>query len=85
MNIDTREANKALHRTKRQLETIQDIKHKLLGVTRFSEMEMGHGYHQIALAEDSRHMATFQTHEGLHRFKVLFLGACPTTELFHQH
>ena len=83
MNIDMREANKALHRTKRHVETIQEIRHKLQRATRFSEMDMGHGYHQIGLAEDSRYIGTFQTHEGLHRFKVLFFGASPATELFH--
>ena len=41
MNIDMREANKALHRTKRHVETIQEIRHKLHGATRFSEMDMG--------------------------------------------
>ena len=41
MNIDMREANKALHRTKRHIETIQEIRHKLQGATRFSEMDMG--------------------------------------------
>ena len=46
-------------------------------------MDMGHRYHQIALAEDSRHIRTFQTHEGLHMLKVLFFGASPATELFH--
>ena len=42
MNIYMREANKALHRTKRHVETIQEIRHKLQGATRFSEMDMGH-------------------------------------------
>ena len=44
---------------------------------------MSHGYHQISLAEESRAISTFQTHEGLHRFKVLFFGASPATDLFH--
>jgi hypothetical protein len=83
MNIDMREPNKALKRTKRHVETIQEMRHKLKGATRFSEMDMGHGFHQIALAEDSRSMGTFQTHEGLHRFKVLFFGPSPAPDLFH--
>ena len=83
MNIEMRETNKAIHRTKRHVATIQEIRHKLQGATRFSEMGMGHGYHQIGLAEDSRYIGRFQTHEGLHRFKVLFFGASPVTELFH--
>ena len=47
-------------------------------------MDMGHGYHQISLAEESRSISTFQTHEGLHRFIVLFFGASPATDLFHE-
>ena len=44
---------------------------------------MSHGYHQISLAEESKAISTFQTHEGVHRFKVFFIGASPTTDLFH--
>jgi hypothetical protein len=84
MNIDMREANKALNRTKRHVPTITEIRHKLKGATRFSEMDMGHGYHQIGLEKESRSISTFQTHEGLHRFKVLFFGASPATDLFHE-
>ena len=46
-------------------------------------MDMSHGYHQINLAEESRAILTFQTHEGLHKFKVLFFGVSPATNLFH--
>ena len=74
MNIDMREGNKALHRIKRHVETIQEIRHKLQGATRFSEMDMGHGYHQIGLAEDSRYIGTFQTHEGYTDSKSCSLG-----------
>ena len=83
MNVDMREPNKALRHTKRHVQTIQEIRHQLKDATRFSEMDMSHGYHQIALSEDSRSIATFQTHEGLHRFKVLFFGPSPSTDLFH--
>ena len=84
MNIDMREPNKALRRTKTHIPTIAEIRHKLNGATRFSEMDMSHGYHQIALAEDSRAISTFRTHEGLHRFKVLFFGAKPASDIFHE-
>ena len=83
MNIDMRQPNKALLRTPRHIETVQEIRHKLQGATRFSELDLGHGYHQIPLAEESRYLSTFQTHEGLHRFKVLFFGASPASDLFH--
>ena len=45
---------------------------------------MTHGFHQIKLAEDSRAISTFRTHEGLHRFKVLFFGPSPVSDLFHE-
>ena len=83
MNVDMREANKALHHTPRHVETIQEIRHKLKGAKYFAELDMSHGYHQVSLAEESRHISTFRTHEGLHRFKVLFFGAKPATDLFH--
>ena len=44
-------------------------------------MGMGHGYHQIGLAEDSRYIGTLQTHEGIHRFKVLFFGGFPSYKI----
>ena len=83
MNVDMRAPNKAISRTKCHIETIQEVRHRLKGATRFSELDLGHGYHQIALKEESRQIATFQTHEGLHRFKVLFFGASPASDLFH--
>ena len=84
MNVDMREANKALQTTKKHVITVQEMRHKLKGATRFSEMDMKHGFHQIRLAQDSRAISTFRTHEGLHRFKVLFFGPSPAPDLFHE-
>ena len=84
MNIDMREANKAIRHTPRHVETVQEMRHKMRDAKFFTEMDMGHAFHQIALSEDSRAVATFRTHEGLHRFKVLFFGAAPATDLFHE-
>ena len=83
MNIDMREPNRALHQTKVHVETLQEIRHKLKGATRFSELDLSHGFHQIPLDEESRYISTFQSHEGLHRFKVLFFGASPASGIFH--
>ena len=83
MNIDMREANKALLRTPQHVETLQEIRHRLKGADRFSEMDLSHGFHQVMLHKDSRDIGVFQTHEGLHRFKVLYFGAAPASEIFH--
>ena len=48
MHIGMREPNKALKRTKAHVETLQEIRHKLQGGTRYSEMDLRHGFHQLA-------------------------------------
>ena len=83
MNIDMRESNKAIRRTPRHVTSVSEMRHMLAGATVFSELDMTHGFHQLALAEESRTMGTFRTHEGLHRFKVLFFGASPASDIFH--
>ena len=40
------------------------------------------GYHQLSLAEESRHITTFATHKGLHRHKKLNVGTSPASEIF---
>ena len=84
MNIDMREANKAIKHTPRHVETVQEMRHKMRGAKFFSEMDMSHGFHQLRLAEESQYISTFRTHEGLHKFKVLFFGAAPATDIFHE-
>ena len=84
MNIDMRNPNRALKSTTQHIETVQEIRHKLEGATRFSEVDLRDAYHQLGLNEESRHISTFMTHEGLHRFKVLFFGAAPATDMFHR-
>ena len=83
MSVDMRDANRAIKRTPRHVTTVQEMRHKLAGATVFSELDMSHGFHQLKLAESSRHFGTFRTHEGLHRFKVLFFGAAPASDIFH--
>ena len=70
-------------KTAHYVEIIQEIWHLLKGVTRYSEMDIGHAFHQIAVHPGSHHISTFRTHEGLHLFKVLFFRGSPDSELFH--
>ena len=83
MNIDMREPTKTLIRTPQHVETLQEIRHLLKGDKHFSEIYLRHGFHQFPLDPDSREISLLQTHEGLHRFVVLFFGASPPSEIFH--
>ena len=53
------------------------------GATRFSDLDLSHGFHQVPLHKDSRHINTFQTHKELQFFKVLFFGGSPASTIFH--
>ena len=46
-------------------------------------MDLCHGFHQLALEEESSSIGTFQSHEGLHRFKALFFGPSRASGIFH--
>ena len=46
-------------------------------------MDLSDGFHQIVLHPNSHYISSFRTHEGLHRFKVLFFRTSPASELFH--
>ena len=54
LNVDTREANKAIPRTYAVMPKLDDIINELNGVTVFSHLDMNHGYHKLEL-EENRH------------------------------
>ena len=53
LNVDMREANKAIPRTHTIMPTLEDITHELSGAATciFSHLDMNHGYHQPFLVE----------------------------------
>ena len=65
--------------------TVDDLLHKLNGATVFTMPDVRAGYHQLSLAEESRHITTFATHKGLHRdFNKLNFGTNSLSKIF-QH
>ena len=81
MNIDARPLNVGAKHTKYHVTTPQEIRHQLEGAKVFSEIDMGNGFHQLPLVEESQ--AVFQTHQGLHRMKRLFFGPKNSSGIFH--
>ena len=78
LNMDMREANKAIPRTHTVMPTLEDITHELNGATVFSHLDMNHGYHQLEQEESSRDITTFSIHVGLYRCKRLNFGTRST-------
>ena len=83
MNIDNTPLNPGMQRTKYHIQTPQEIRHELKEAKIFTEMDMGYGYHQIPIDQDTQKHAVFQTHEGIHRMKRLYFGPTAATGVFH--
>ena len=77
-----REANKAISRERHLLPTLDEVIHDLNGATVFSKLDLNHGYHQLVLHPDSRHITWFSTHTGLFRYKRLSFGINAAAEKF---
>ena len=73
--------NEALLRTHHPYPTPEEILQNLNGLKFFSKIDLKECYHQIELAESSRHLTTFKTHVGLRRYKRLPYGASVGSEI----
>ena len=73
--------NEALLRTHHPYPTSEEILHDLNGSKFFSKIDLKECYHQIELAESSRHLTTFKTHVGLRLYKRLPYGASVGSEI----
>ena len=62
--------------------TIDDLVADLNGAAVFTTLDLSSGYHQLELAEESRHITTFSTHLGLRRYKRLLFGINAASEIF---
>ena len=83
MNIDNTPRNPGMKRTQYHIQTPQEIRHELKEAKFFTEMDMGYGYHQLEIDEETKDKAIFQTHEGVHRMERLYFGPTSATGIFH--
>ena len=80
--VDMREPNKINLRSRHITPTLDDMMLDLNGSKVFSKMDLGNGYHQLELSEDSRNITTFTTHVALHRYTRLCFGVTSAAEIF---
>ena len=69
-----RRANEAIIREMYQIPKVEDILTELYDAKYFSKINLKEGYHQIELAEESRHITTVLTHQGCYQSKRLVFG-----------
>ena len=77
--VDMRRANQAIIRERQPIPTAKVLQ-DLNGSTVFSRVDLKWGFHQILLAEESRHVTTFVTHRGLYRYTRLMFGVTSAPE-----
>ena len=82
--VDIRMPNQAIQCERHPMPTVDDLIHKLNGATVCTKLDLRAGYHQLSLAEESRHITTFATQTGLHRYKKLNFDTNSASEIF-QH
>ena len=83
MNIDAVPMNKGLTRSKFHVQTPQEIRHDMKAAQVFSEFDMGWGYHQLEIDEETKERSIFQTHEGIHRMERGYFGPTSMSGIFH--
>ena len=79
--VNMSKPSEALLRTHHPYPTSEEILHDLNGSKFFFKIDLKECYHQIELAESSRHLTTFKTHVGLRRYKRLPYGASVGSEI----
>ena len=84
IRIDMRRANQAIIRERQPTPTLEEVLQDLNGSTVFSRVDLKWGFHQILLAEESRHVTTFVTHRGLYRYTRLMFGVTSAPEKYQQ-
>ena len=80
--VDMRCANQAIVRERQPIPTIEEVLQDLNGSTVFSRVDLKWGFHQIPLAEESRHVTAFVTHRGLYRYTRLMFGVTSAPEKY---
>ena len=82
--VEMRCANQAIGRERQPIPTIEEVLQDLNGSTVFSRVDLKWGFHQILLAEESRHVTTFVTHRGLYIYTRLMFGVTSAPEKYQQ-
>lgn len=80
-----RQANRAIIREKHPLPTMEQLIPKFRDAKVFSKLDLKNSFHQLELSEDSRHITTFISSQGLFQYKRLMFGISCAPEVFQKN
>ena len=78
--VDMRCVNQAIIRERQPIPTVEEVLQDLNGSTVFSRVNLKWGFHQVLLAEESRHVTTSVTHRGFYRYTRHMFGLTSAPE-----
>lgn len=82
--LDPKDLNKALKRSHHRTPTIDEIKHKFMGGTVFSKLDLKSGYWCIELTPESQSLTTFNSPFGRYCFVRLPFGINVSQDIFQR-
>jgi transposase InsO family protein len=82
--VNLTDVNKAIIPARFPLPTMEELASELAGATIFSKLDMKWGYLQVELAEESRYLTAFVTHDGVFQHKKLPYGISSSPSAYHQ-
>lgn len=82
--VDLRKPNTAIVLDSHSLPCPHKLFHQLSGARVFSKLDLSSAYHQLDLAEESRDLTAFVTHEGLFRFTRACFGLASAAPAFQK-
>ena len=82
--VDMRKVNESVVVEKFPLPNIDELLTELCHSKHFTKLDLKSAYHQLHLAEESRYLTTFVTHEGLFRYKRVCFGLASAPTCFQR-
>ena len=80
--VDLRQVNKAVIANSFPLPRIDEVFHKTNGSKVFSKIDLSDAYLQLPLAEESRNLTAFTSHEGIFRYRRVCFGLASAPSAF---
>ena len=82
--MDPSDLNKCIMREHYPMKSVEEVVSRMPEAQIFTVLDANHGFWQVKLSEDSKHLCTFNTPFGRYAFKRLPFGICSAPEVYQR-